>query len=200
MDSKVLSFFNAFTKFAKEDIESNPDAILTFFKSVIKLDYERFIDCWEYVITKNDKLLSREYFDKILTIDTLTMARDKNSLKTTKAIVANPVIAKAIYTDSMYACTDASLELLVGLLITQKLSEADVILKLIQKNTAAKKPFGQFMVEITDKLFFELLKKQGNVSLKVDMPKKLAQLLTAYISKIRGPERALLEQRIREIM
>lgn len=199
MDSKVSGFYNAFYDFSRENIVEKSDAILPFFKTVLKIDFDAFTNCWEFFLVKHEKLLSKPEFNKIFTYDILNIACEKNYQKTVKSILGVPVISKALYFFSEYSATGNAFEILESLLLTQKVTDAEVLMKHLQKNTTVKTGFGENMVQLVEKLFFDILKKQGNVSKKVELPRKLRTLLTDYIAKIKGPERALLEQRIREI-
>ena len=53
------------------------------------------------------------------------------------------------------------------------------------------------MKRVLEQVFVELLKKNPA---KIEMSKKLSTLLLTYIRNIKTDERAMLEQRIREIM
>lgn len=200
MDSKVSSFFNAFTKFVREDVESNPQCVTAFFNSVLRIDYDQFVNCWEYFLDKHSKLIAAgEPFQKIYCLDVLELSANKNFQKTVKTVSANAALSKAVYFTSSHATDGAALSILIQLMLSQKISEAEEILSLLVKNPNIKTTFGKNMEKIVEKLFFEILKRQGNVSKKVDLSRKLKTLLLTFIAKIKGPEKALLEQRIREI-
>ena len=53
------------------------------------------------------------------------------------------------------------------------------------------------MKTLVEKLFVEILKKNNNT--RIAVPKKVSALLLSHIAKIKTDERALLEQRLKEI-
>ncbi|MDE6293653.1 MAG: hypothetical protein K2L88_03415, partial [Clostridiales bacterium] len=86
----------------------------------------------------------------------------------------------------------------INLLVANKVDVVDGIFKNVMKNELMKKSFGQYMLEFLDKFFIEVMKK--NAGRKVELNRKQSTMLMSYAQKVKGDEKAMLVQRIKEIL
>lgn len=196
MTPKQLKFLSLFEAMSKADslAEANVKKHLTSF---INHDYALALDVWDYLAsTREQTLASDKEAAQTIGAAALDLFYKKAAQKTVKAISDLPAVRRAVYQYSPSAGTGTAFNILVDLLSANKTDAADDILKCLVKNERIK--YGPTLKTALERLFIEILKK--NPSKKLEMPRKLSQLLLAYVAKIKTDERAMLEQRIRETL
>jgi hypothetical protein len=198
MSVKSIKHYERLFEFAKENFKAEKERTQTFFKRTLDYDYDAAADIWEYILVTHEKLI--ESAPAVLTQDILSLFMEANKTKTLKLVTENPLITKALYGVNPLACEGLTLEILVGYIAGTKTAEADELLKQVYKNTAVKKSFGENMKIIIERLFVVILSRLGNTTKRVELNKKQVVFLLGYIEKIKGPEKALLEQRIKELL
>lgn len=194
MNIKTYKFYKGIFELAETDYYNDPAAVARFFRKTLEFDFDIAAELWDYLIT--DALNSEvpaEAAAGSLGDNVLAVMIKKNASKTYRCIVEKETVAHALY-----AMPDmpgpAAKDALVHFLMGAKLEDADAALKAMQKSAN----YGAAMKELLEKLFEEIKKKTD--SAKVTMPKKTAEFLRANIAKIKSKERALVEQRIKEIL
>lgn len=196
MNAKQLKFLELFAAFAKTE-PTDEKGLLKCFKALLEHDFLQAADVWEYLIVENEELLSDKKTAQLIGDKIFNLFFHKAQTKTIKAICDSAPIRRALYQYSPSAGDGELFLILSNLFCTNKIDDADNILKCLVKNTASKKTFGIMMKEHLERLFIELLKKSGGQ--KIEMSRKLSTLLLGYITKIKTDERAMLEQRIKEV-
>lgn len=58
--------------------------------------------------------------------------------------------------------------------------------------------YGEYMIKFLDKFFIEMMKK--NAQRKVELNRKQSALLMSLVQKVKGDERAMLVQRVKEVL
>ena len=82
-------------------------------------------------------------------------------------------------------------------MVSNKADIVDGILKLVAKNEAMGISFGEYMIKFLDRFFIEVMKK--NAQRKVELNRKQSTLLLSTVQKVKGDERAMLVQRVKEV-
>lgn len=195
MNAKDLKFLQLFEGFVKTDFLADKNLLTKSVKSFLDLDYLLAINMWDYLASAREIEMSKDTNVANLIGDTIFKAfYDRASTKCVKAITDTPSISRAVYQYSSTAGLGDSFTILTELLVAGKIDYSEDILKNLVKND--KISFGETMKRVLEKVFIELLKKNPA---KIEMSKKLSTLVLTYVKKIKSDERAMLEQRIREI-
>ncbi len=196
MNAKSLKYMQLFENFVKTDFLIDKKTLQKSMKGFLDLDYALAVEVWDYLATtresglQNDKKIAAVLGELMFGVFYARAAT-----KCVKAVCDIPSIRRAVYQHSPEAGKNDNFTALVDLLAGGKVDAADEILKCLIKNERIR--FGETMKRVLEQLFIELLKKNPA---KIEMSKKLSTLMLTYIRKIKTDERAMLEQRIREIM
>lgn len=196
MNSAQLKFFQMFADFARSDIE-DAKSLEKSVKGFLALDYPRAVDVWEYLTATYEAELADPakallYGDSIYKI-----FKSKAASKVSKTIMDVPSVRRAVFQYCPNIGEGDYFNMLVDLLVMNKVAAADEILKCVSKNTNNVMGYGPYMKAVLERLFIEILKRSDTK--RIEMSRKLSALLLGYISKIKTDERAMLEQRIREL-
>lgn len=185
-----------FENFVKTDFLIDKKTLQKSVKGFLELDYSLAVEVWDYLVTtREDQLINDKRIASVLGEMMFGIFYERAPSKCVKAVCDVPSVRRAVYQHSPEACKNANFNVFVDLLVGGKTDVCDEILKCLIKNERIK--FGESMKRVLEQVFVELLKKNPA---KIEMSKKLSTLLLTYIRKIKTDERAMLEQRIREIM
>ena len=198
MNVKIFKFYQTIFDSAKDGSYKNPEEAGKFWRKVLACDFEIASELWEFLIGYCGDNMPAERLHVFLGEPALKAFYEHNKAKTVRLICDREAVNTLLYAVSPINAGFLSLEILVGLIVSQKLEDAEILLKPLGKNIFDK-TYGQILKEIVESVFVELLKKDGSAK-KVNMPKKTATFLLGYIDKIKTPEKAILQQRIKEIM
>lgn len=199
MTAKQLKFYQILKKVNTVNVFTEMDKLLDGIKQAIALDYYAAVEMWEFLILDNEEKLLKDIALAAVICDKIGQVFEtKAHAKYMKTLTENPVICRAAYTYSPTCYGRAeSVAHIVSYLVPAKTEEADILLSCASKNTSNKATFGEFMKAVVEKLFIELLKKADDGRVRIN--RKSIPLLQEYINKIKGPEKALLTQRIKEV-
>lgn len=197
MNAAQLKFLQMFADFARIDIDDTA-AVEKQFKSFLNQDYTRAVDLWDYVLaTYEDKLTdpkAAQFFGEKL----YKLFKAKSAPKAQKLLLDDPYVRRAIFQYGTTVGDGEFFNLVVDLCVMNKTAQVEEIFKCVVRNTNSKQTFGAYMQTVIERLFIEILKR--STSKRVEMSRKLSALLLNYIAKIKTDERAMLEQRIKELM
>lgn len=199
MDNKKAKYIDAIFSYFSTDLTRDNNAVQTLLDELCGIEINEAFSMWEYLLIRQEKKLTEPKSIEMLITRPLEFLNGKSN-RTPKMVLDTPMFLKALYFYNPSPAGDIPLDIAIYGLMAGKYKESEEIFKHLQKNTASGKTYGENMRIIIEKLFFEILKKKGGASKKADLPKKLYDLLNQYIKKISGPEKALLEQRLREVM
>lgn len=199
MDTKKAKYIDAVFNYFSTDLTRDNNAVQTLLDELCSIEVNEAFAMWEYLLIRQEKKLAEEKTMETLITRPLAQLTEKSN-RTPKIVLETPMLLKALYFYNPAPAEGISLDIAIYGLMSGKVSQAEEIFKYLLKNTASKKTYGENMRIIVETLFMELLKKKGGTSKKVDLNKKLQTTLVQYVKKISGPERALLEQRIREVV
>ena len=196
MNSKQLKYLTLFEEMSKADVKNEATA-KKYISDFINLDFTLALDVWDYVCSTRENLFVKdENISAVWGVNALKTFYAQNSQKTVKALCDNAVIRRVVYQYCTGATQNEAFGILTDLLLSGKLAPAEEIFKCLVKNERIE--YGPFMKNLLERLFIEILKKSS--SKKIEMPRKLASLMLTYVGKIKTDEKAMLTQRIKEIM
>jgi len=176
---------------------TNPadEKIVTYMDELARNDFTTGIEMWEFMLsTYAEKLGSQEIAGNIegRLFETLQRVSDARLRQT---LGSNPQLLKLVYNQSITAASGANLAYLTSLVLTSKIDAADEILKLIATNKTGD--FNTRMTTIIDDVFETQCRK--NATRVPSLNRKQTMLLLEYALKMKGPQKAVLTQRIKEL-
>lgn len=195
MNAKQIKFYETVHGFFSLDMGAK--SIDKYFGAMLKLDYTSAEDLWEYMLTCREKELSDGAFTKLYVDKVFSLFFASSASRTLKTIVDRPVISNAVFRYSPSVTDGELFALPINLLVSNKADIVDGILKLVAKNEAMGVSFGEYMIKFLDRFFIEVMKK--NTQRKVELNRKQSTLLLSTVQKVKGDERAMLVQRVKEV-
>ncbi len=196
MNTKTVKHYEILNEFFGSDMLKAP-VVDKYFGALLKLDYAKAEELWEYMLIRNDGDLGNSAFSALYVDRVYGIFNASSSARTVKTILEVPVIERAVFQFSPAVSDGELFTLPVNLLVANKTDAVDGILKLVCKNEAMKPSFGEYMIKFLDRFFIEMMKK--DVQRRVRLNNKQSALLLSTVQKVRGDERAMLVQRIKEV-
>lgn len=196
MNAKTVKHYEYLSEFFGSDMLKAP-AVDKYFGALLKLDYAFAEELWEFMLIHHDADLKNPAFAALYIDRVYKLFAASNAARTQKTVVDVPVIERAIFQFSPSACDGELFNLPISLLISGKTDAVDGIFKLLIKNEAMKPSFGEYMIKFLDRFFIEMMKKDAQR--KVKLNNKQTSLLLTTVQKVKGDERAMLVQRIKEV-
>lgn len=196
MNAKQVKYFEIVSEFFASDI-LKPAAVDKYFGEMLKHDYAAAEDLWEFMLIKHDADLKNQAFAALYIDRVFTMFFKFNQAKAIKTVTERPTVMRAVFGFSPSAATGDMFAIPINLLVAGKVDIVDGIFKNAIKNEAMKPAFGGYMVAFLDRFFIEMMKKDAQR--KVKLSSKQTALLTGTVQKVRGDERAMLIQRVKEV-
>ncbi|MDE6201684.1 MAG: hypothetical protein K2M47_07430 [Clostridiales bacterium] len=197
MNTKQIKQYEIFSEFFNSDMLKQA-AVDKYFGAMLKLDYGFAEDLWEFMLIRNDADLKNLAFAKLYIDHVYELFLKANAAKVQKTLIDRAVVNRAVFGFSPTADKGEPFTMAINLLVANKVDIVDGIFKNVIKNEAMKSSFGQYMLEFLDKFFIEMMKK--NAQRKVELNRKQSTLLMSYAQKVKGNEKAMLIQRIKEIL
>ena len=195
MDTKIIKLYDVLIKYNEKDFSLRTCTAYLFLQELFAIDYDYGIYGCYFLFTKNEKLLEYKTINEDVTVTFLNEIFNANKNKTVKNILENQVLIKGFFTLANDPYTGVQLNILTDLLTRAKTDKAEILLKALIKNANAS--FGDGMVKV-----FDQYKKQLEIIQKTATPvlnKKTVLLLTEYTQKIKGEQKPLILQRIKEL-
>lgn len=197
MNAKLIKRYEILSEFFNSDM-MKAAAVDKYFGAMLKLDYSYAEELWEFMLIRNDADLKNPVFAGLYVDRIFGMFLKANAPKVQKTLIDNAVIARAVFGFSPTADKGELFTIPINLLVANKVDIVDGIFKNVMKNELMKPSFGQYMIEFLDKFFIEVMKK--NAGRKVELNRKQSTMLMSYAQKVKGDEKAMLVQRIKEIL
>ena len=197
MNTKTVKYYEIISEFFASDFLKKA-AVDKYFGAMLKHDYASAEDLWEFMLIRNDADLKNSavaalYVDRAFEL--FYSAAEQRALKT---VTDRPVIMRAVYAFSPSIVDGELFSLPINLLVAGKTDVVDAILKNVAKNEAMKPSFGQYMIKFLDRFFIETMKKSAQR--KVKLSAKQSSLLMSTVQKVKGDEKAMLVQRVKEVI
>lgn len=199
MTAKQLRFYQILKSVNTLNFFTDNKKLLDCIKQAIALDYYAAIELWEFLILDNEEKLTKDIPLASVICDKIAeVFESKAGAKYAKTITENPAICAAAYQYSPSCFVrEESINLIAGYLASAKTEQAGDILSCAYKNTSNKVSLGDFMKAVIEKLYIEMLKKSSDG--KIRLSRKVLEQLLDYVGKLKGPEKALLTQRLKEV-
>ncbi len=188
---EILSEFFAADTLDKANVEKR-------FGALLKLDYTLAEDLWEFVLVHNESKLSDKAVAALLVDRVFELFLKASESRALKTVNDRAAIQHAVFTYSPTADDGDLFELAVNLLLSNKVDAVDSIFKNLFKNESMGVSFGEYMVKYLDKYFIEMMKK--NAQHRVELNRKQSTLLMSYAQRVKSDEKAMLVQRIKEVL
>jgi len=174
----------------------NNAEIVSWFSELAQIDFQVAFEVWEYILG----IYSKEVADKDTSINLEakifgTFYHDVSETKTRQLFSASEPIIKLVYGACRTSCVGPNARMLAGFILSGKLETAALALAAARQNPTGD--FGERMREIVDKVFSIYCESKGVV--KCELTRKQSALLLEYVGKIKGPNKMLLTQRIKEL-
>jgi hypothetical protein len=155
---------------------------LTCLTEICDIDYQTGFEMWEYALGLGKDVVAGG-FDIFL----------KSETKFRQLFCESLPLQKLVYTSKQCICPQ-SLNFLASLIIANKIDDAK---ECLAKMTQSGNDFGDALKLVLETTFAQYCKK-NNVKVPV-FNKKQKELFKTFIEKVKGPNKALLTQRIKEI-
>ncbi len=197
MNTKTVKFYEIVSEFFASDILKKA-AVDKYFGAMLKLDYASAEDLWEFMLIRNDAELKNPAVAALYIDRAFELFFDAAAAKALKTVTDRAVIMRAVFSFSPSAADGELFALPINLLVAGKTDTVDAILKHVAKNEAMKPAFGEYMIKFLDRFFIEMMKK--NAQRKVKLNAKQSALLLSTVQKVKGDERAMLVQRVKEVI
>ncbi|MBD5131820.1 MAG: hypothetical protein HDT28_04405 [Clostridiales bacterium] len=197
MNAKQVKQYEILSEFFSSDILKQA-AVDKYFGAMLKLDYTYAEDLWEYMLIRNDADLKNPAVAKLYLDRAVALFLNAAEAKALKTVIDKPVIHRAVFSFAPSAAEGALFDLAVNLLVAGKVDTVESIFKNLIKNEAMKVSYGGYMIKFLDKYFIEMMKK--NSTHRVELNRKQANLLMTYVQKVKGDEKAMLVQRVKEVL
>ena len=165
-------------------IANGEENVLQDLKELCEIDFQTAFEMWEFAISR----------DQNIVVAGLGLFQSVSETKTRILFIESLPLQKLVYS-SAEAADAKIINYLVNLILTNKLEVAGECLARLKTNTNID--FNELLRTIIDTAFKTYCKKND-----VKVPsfnKKQKMLFVEYITKIKGPNKALLLQRIREL-
>ncbi|MCL2570232.1 MAG: hypothetical protein FWE16_03440 [Firmicutes bacterium] len=195
MTSKEIKKYNLILEIGRTDPTS--EKMIELIISLAGVDFQTAVDMWEFIMGKYEDLLSKQETSYNLEGRVFAGLSGVSDTKLKQLITDNAPLLKLIYGNAATAGTGANLSFLVQIILASKIEKADEILKHIATNKNKNMEFGDRMKIIVDEVFNQQCQKAGT---KVPtLNRRQTMLLLEYALKIKGPNKNLLVQRIKEL-
>lgn len=196
MNAKQVKYYEIISEFFGSD-NLKAAAVDKYFGALLKHDYAAAEDLWEFMLIKHDGDLSNSAFAPLYIDRVFKLFLSFNAAKAVKTVIDRPVISRAVFSFSPTADGGELFAIPVNLFVAGKTDVVDALLKYVAKNEAMKPSFGAYMINYLDRVFIEIMKKDAQR--KVRLSQKQASLLLSTVQKVKGDERAMLVQRVKEV-
>ncbi len=196
MTAKEQKFLTLFAEAARCDLPADGEVFLSAMGALAAFDAQYAFLAWEYFLSSGDAGMAKdERIASVLTDGTEHAVAAKAPSRMPKIIADSAIIRAGIYRRSPTALSRSETAgYAAQLLISGRTAECDDLFRCAMRNASGG--FGPFMAAVVDRLIVEQSRKNPS---RPSLPKKLAAQVLAFSDKIKGPERAFIAQRIREL-
>lgn len=165
------------------------------FGELAAINFEISADMWEYVLSQNSNALSNTQNAVLMAEEILDIFTKQSFQKTNNYVCDSLPLIKLIFGQSSVAGTGSTLNLVANIVLANKVEIAETMLSSLRNNSNID--FNEIMKNVVEKVFENYCAK--NAVKKPELNRKQKTLLLGFIDKMRGPNKALLQQRIKEL-
>lgn len=196
MNAKEQKYLGLLKRLMRLELPAQDKEYVSAMTELAAFDYGAAVTVWEFFLTESDSALGRSDYAELLIDKTEKLMENVSASKFVRALSESTALRGAIYRRSATALTRSeTIGYEVQFVLGGKFSESEDVLKNAMKNNGGAE-YGKFLAAVVDRIIIELVKKNPA---KPSFPKKQATHILEYADKIKGPEKALIAQRIREL-
>jgi len=196
MNPKTAKFYDTLFAFAKTDYLNDSASLKKTFNAMLDYSYEAAVEFWEYLIAKND--MDKPVPALVLGNNVFELFWARNQAKALKTLFEYSVFMSAYFRTNPIA-DKRPCEMILGFILSGKLAPAEAALSYLSKNTSADKPYPEMLRGIIDGAIARALSKAGGEEGAVILNKKQHSFLKTIVTKLKGADRQLLEQKLVEL-
>ena len=159
------------------------------------VDFVSAFEMWEYMLAQYQSQLNDASICANIEDKPFGMFMRISETKARQMLCDSQPLQKLVYGTTATAAAGNNLAFVVNLILSNKLDEADEMLRCLKNNPNID--FNEKMRVVIDNLFATYCTRNA-----VKVPvfnKKQVKMLTSHIEKVRGPNKALLTQRLKEL-
>ena len=195
MTSKDIKKYNLINTI----LNSNPgdEALFGHFSELVAIDFTCAFEVWEYMLGNHQAALGDIKIAGNLESKIFTLFNMTSESKTKQLFVESLPLNRLVYASCITSCAGTNLQILVNLILSAKIEAAEVALAGVKANAIKEFDYGDAMRRIVDTVFATYCAEKGVK--KCVLNRKQSAMLLDYVSKIKGPNKSLLTQRIKEL-
>jgi len=178
-------------------LSAKPEApeIVTWLSELAGIDFSIAFEVWEFLLN----FFAKETVDFVVASNIeakpFAMFATLSETNTRRLLLASDPLIRLIYGSCATSCMDANLRFLTNLILSAKPEAAEPFLAAARANSTGD--FGERMRFIVDSVFKTYCKSKDVK--KCELTRKQSTLLLEYCAKIKGANKMLLTQRIKEL-
>lgn len=196
MNTKEQKYLGLLKRIMRLELPAQGKEYISALGELAAFDYGAAVTLWEFFLTESESALGRSDYTELLVDGTEKLMEDVSATKFARCLAESPIVRSGIYRRSATALRRAeTIEYEVRFILGGKLAESEDVLKNAMKNNGGA-DYGRFLAAVVDRAISELARKNPSGP---SFPKKQAAHILEYADKIKGPEKALIAQRIREL-
>ena len=176
----------------------NGTKVIKAFVDMLEVDYAYAVELWEYLLTDYENKIMTESDYALLFVDKVAeLLLNQANAKMLRTFADNSAIRTAYF---KYSPSCFKSEFAVGYLcnniVLNKFEIADGVLKSIIKNTNSTSDYASYLLAVTEMVIQMVAIKSPTVLIR----KKISNYILSYSDKLKGGEKALISQRLNEIL
>ena len=192
MTAKDIKKYNLICTIASAEADLK---LVGYFTELSGIDFTTAFEVWEYKMGLCQNELGKPEVALSLEERVFAMFMNTSETKTRQLFLESLPLFKLVYGTSLTSATGCNLAFLTGLILSSKINEADEALRCMKSNITGD--FGERMRAVFESVINTYCAKAGVK--KAELNKKQKTLLLDYIGKIKGSNKAVLTQRIKEL-
>ena len=173
------------------------DGLFNLFSELAAIDFTTAFEVWECALNGHQGALADRKIAGNLESKIFTLFNTLSETKTRQLFTESAPLNKLVYSFCATSCVGTNLQLLVNLILSAKIEAADQILACVKANALGSFDYGDAMLRVVDTVFATYCAEKGVK--KCELNRKQSALLLQYVAKIKGPNKSLLTQRIKEL-
>jgi len=193
MNAKKIREYSLITEIAASGAD-NPK-LPTLLAELCAVDFTTSFEMWEFMLMRNQEQLGDVKTCANIEEKPFGMFVRVSETKTRQLLCESLPLQKLVYGTCASSGTSHNLAFLVNLILSNKLDDADEALRCMKSNTSID--FNEKMRVVVDSVFGTYCAR-NNVKVPA-LNKKQVKLLLSHVEKVRGPNKALLTQRLKEL-
>jgi|GEM_PF-949016 len=195
MTAKELKKYNLIITLGYAELESAQ--LPTLFGELAANDFTTAFEMWVYMMTTSSTRLNEKAISENLEQSVWNALSNQSEAKFKLHFGESPTAQKLVYQNCATAVQNGNQSFLVNLILASKIDAAGEILKFISANRTQNFDYGSKMKTIIEDVFSTYCAKHGTAVPSLN--RKQTMLLLEYALKIKGPNKNLLVQRIKEL-